>query len=271
LSSSVSVDPVNDDVFFVEAKDPILSIYEPPPVMISSIIQVRDSLTGKAIENAIIEVYDYFEYINDINAKPVLQAQSNDKGRIKAAFEENQSLIILSEAPGYGIQEWIKSASEILRLNFFKPEEIKEDLNAIPTNIKTATISSGAVLSLDNIYYDYNKAEISPGSTEELEILAKIMKDYPVITIILTAHTDARGTEIYNQTLSENRAKAAKDYLLAKGIDGSRISTLGMGESRLRNECADGVECSEEEHQFNRRTEVRIVTAPADLEIRYQK
>lgn len=81
----------------------------------------------------------------------------------------------------------------------------------------------------------------------------------PEMKIQLSAHTDARGNALYNKQLSEQRAKAAKKYLVDKGIAASRIITIGFGESRIRNHCKDGVTCTEDEHLFNRRTEVLIL------------
>ena len=82
--------------------------------------------------------------------------------------------------------------------------------------------------------------------------------DYPSIEIDLVAHTDSRGMSDYNLKLSSERAFSAKAYLVSKGIDGSRIDAIGKGETKLRNECSDGVDCNEEQHQFNSRTEVVI-------------
>ena len=72
------------------------------------------------------------------------------------------------------------------------------------------------------------------------------------------SHTDSRGRDKYNQKLSERRAKATVDYIVSKGIDASRLTYQGYGETRLVNDCADGKKCSEDEHQMNRRTEFTI-------------
>jgi outer membrane protein OmpA-like peptidoglycan-associated protein len=74
----------------------------------------------------------------------------------------------------------------------------------------------------------------------------------------LSTQTDAIGNTLYNQDLSQRRAINAKQYLINKGVEASRIIALGFGESRIRNQCTEGVPCSEEDHQFNRQTEVLV-------------
>ena len=82
------------------------------------------------------------------------------------------------------------------------------------------------------------------------------MNEYPELLIEAGSHTDSRGPGKYNQKLSEKRAKATVDYIVSKGIDASRLTYTGYGETQLVNACADGKKCSEEEHQKNRRTEI---------------
>jgi len=112
---------------------------------------------------------------------------------------------------------------------------------------------------VDNIYYDYDQFEIRPDAAQELNKLVKMLKDNKTVKIELHSHTDTRASSQYNMNLSNKRAKAAVDYLISQGIEASRLSSKGFGKSRLINRCKDGVECSEEEHQQNRRTEF-IVT-----------
>jgi outer membrane protein OmpA-like peptidoglycan-associated protein len=86
------------------------------------------------------------------------------------------------------------------------------------------------------------------------------MNQYKTMEIELVSHTDTRGNSDYNQRLSDQRAVSAKNYLTARGIAEQRIVAKGAGESQVRNQCLDGVPCSEEEHQYNRRTEVKITS-----------
>jgi outer membrane protein OmpA-like peptidoglycan-associated protein/tetratricopeptide (TPR) repeat protein len=113
--------------------------------------------------------------------------------------------------------------------------------------------------TLDNIYYDFDSWVIRPDAERELDILIDFMNSNPEVVIELSSHTDSRGEAAYNQRLSQRRAESAVAYMVSKGISGSRIQAKGYGESQLRNHCKDGINCEEEEHQMNRRTEVRIL------------
>lgn len=117
----------------------------------------------------------------------------------------------------------------------------------------------GDVFQLKNIYYDLGKFFIRPDAAQELNRVTAMLKEYPAMRIELRAHTDSRSKDAYNLRLSENRARAALDYLVSRGIDPTRLVARGYGESELVNGCADGVECNEDEHQQNRRTEFKIV------------
>ncbi|MCC6725257.1 MAG: OmpA family protein [Saprospiraceae bacterium] len=90
--------------------------------------------------------------------------------------------------------------------------------------------------------------------------LLKLMKDRPNIRVEIAAHTDSRGSADANQSLSQARAESVVNYLVGRGIQRSRLVAKGYGESKLKNRCADGVECSESEHAANRRTEFRVLS-----------
>ena len=117
----------------------------------------------------------------------------------------------------------------------------------------------GDIFQVDNIYYDLNKATIRPDAALELDKVAALLKKYPAMNIEMRSHTDSRATASYNKTLSTNRAKAAVAYLKAKGISPKRMIAKGYGESLPLNKCKDGVNCTEEEYQQNRRTEIKVV------------
>jgi outer membrane protein OmpA-like peptidoglycan-associated protein/tetratricopeptide (TPR) repeat protein len=112
---------------------------------------------------------------------------------------------------------------------------------------------------LQNIYYDYNKWDIRKDAEPELNNLFKFMRDNDKLRIELSSHTDSRGTHKYNYGLSRKRAESAVNYLIAKGIAADRFQFIGHGETKLINDCKDGVECSEEKHQQNRRTEFKLI------------
>jgi outer membrane protein OmpA-like peptidoglycan-associated protein len=127
----------------------------------------------------------------------------------------------------------------------------------------------GDVLVLENIYYDFNKSAIRTGDTRELESLAQMMLKYPAMTIELQSHTDARGTDDYNMELATRRGESVRDFLLLRGVSADRVHLKPMGEGQLRNHCKDGVTCTDDEHQKNRRTEIKILTVDPKLEVRF--
>ena len=128
-------------------------------------------------------------------------------------------------------------------------------------------LTEGSTFELKNIYYNFNDATLRPDGKKDLDVLASLMKRYPTMEIELGSHTDSRGSAEYNKNLSQKRADNVVTYLVSKGIDKKRVTAMGYGESKLRNQCADGVKCSEFDHQLNRRTEVKITKAPSDEDI----
>jgi outer membrane protein OmpA-like peptidoglycan-associated protein len=121
-----------------------------------------------------------------------------------------------------------------------------------------AKASKDTLTIIENIYYDYADYHILPAAENTLEKVVKVMQLDPNITIEISSHTDARGPAADNQKLSLKRAQAVVDYLVKRGIDKKRLTSIGYGETKLLNRCADGTECSEEEHAKNRRTEFKI-------------
>ncbi len=120
-------------------------------------------------------------------------------------------------------------------------------------------ISGEGVYEVKNIYYNFNKYNIRADAGVQLDKLVKLMKDNPTINIELHSHTDSQGQDEYNQDLSERRAKSAKAYLVQKGIAVERVGSKGFGESKIINRCKNAVDCTDNEHEENRRTEF-IVT-----------
>jgi len=121
-----------------------------------------------------------------------------------------------------------------------------------------AQFSVGQVITLKNIYYDFDKDNIRGDASVELDHVVNLLRTYPSMEIDLGSHTDARGTTEYNRDLSQRRANEAVKYIISKGIQTYRVTAKGYGESQLTNRCQDNSNCQEWEHQANRRTEVRI-------------
>lgn len=111
-------------------------------------------------------------------------------------------------------------------------------------------------LATENIYYDFNKSFIRTDAAAILDKLVTLLQEHPSATVLLTAHTDARGSDTYNIALSRQRAVKAKEYLLKKGIPSGRIATDFRGKRMLNDNCDP---CNEAQHQSNRRTNIQII------------
>ncbi len=112
----------------------------------------------------------------------------------------------------------------------------------------------GCRLKLEPIYFDFDRYNIRPDAEIELAKILAAMRQYPELVIHIESHTDSRGNDAYNEALSEKRAQSTLEWLVSKGIDRNRLSAKGYGEYQLTNQCSNGVECTEEEHQLNRRS-----------------
>lgn len=115
-------------------------------------------------------------------------------------------------------------------------------------------------LNLNPIYFDFDKSNIRPDAAVELAKIIAVMKEYDDIRLDVRSHTDSRGNDTYNEALSERRNKSTINYIANEGgISRDRLSGRGYGESQLLNECSNGVECTAEQHQLNRRSEFIIM------------
>ncbi len=111
-----------------------------------------------------------------------------------------------------------------------------------------------------NILWDFNSARLNADAKRVIDReLITLLQNKPGITVELASHTDSRGNDAYNKALSQRRADAVKNYIVSQGIDADRIISKGYGETRLVNNCSNGVPCTEAQHQANRRTEFRIL------------
>jgi outer membrane protein OmpA-like peptidoglycan-associated protein/Tol biopolymer transport system component len=149
---------------------------------------------------------------------------------------------------------------------------IKDDYKPYETTIKTPFLTGtvdvpiplericrfpnnlNCILDLQPIYFDFDKSNIRPDAEIELAKILAALKQYDQLKINIESHTDSRGNDNYNLALSERRAQSTLKWLVSKGIDKSRLTAKGFGESRLINHCSNGVKCTAEEHQLNRRS-----------------
>jgi len=142
---------------------------------------------------------------------------------------------------------------------FFASNKIPGESNISPGYKFGDRLEVGQVIELKNIYYDFDQYYIREDAQDDLDKVVTLMKAYPTLIVELSSHTDARASYSYNETLSQNRAEAAVEYITKHGISPHRLKAKGYGENKLRNKCKNGSDCTEEEHQYNRRTEVKIL------------
>jgi outer membrane protein OmpA-like peptidoglycan-associated protein len=136
-----------------------------------------------------------------------------------------------------------------------KPEGMPEVLPEEIVKVRPSTY----VVNIEPIYFELNSSYLNKEAQRELDKVVELMNKYPEMIIESGSHTDSRGIEGYNIWLSTRRAKSTVNYIIENGIDPSRITGKGYGETQLINECSDGVDCTEAQHAKNRRTEFVII------------
>jgi outer membrane protein OmpA-like peptidoglycan-associated protein/tetratricopeptide (TPR) repeat protein len=136
---------------------------------------------------------------------------------------------------------------------------IGNDPNMTPISNVDPNDNDGRVHFLLHIYYDFNQSYVREDAVPELEKLLSTLELNPDLIIEIGSHTDSRGTYRYNNRLSQRRAESIVRWLSKRGIDKSRLVAKGYGERVNVNDCSNNVPCSEEEHQYNRRTEFKVI------------
>ncbi len=244
-----------DSVGFFSSKrngiDQIFTVVEKYEGVVTINGLVVDAETGKPLEGAVVKLIDKDtgEVIEE------LVTGADGKFTMDLAAEKNYR--IESTKDGYLLESYERST---MQQYLDEEEEITLNMRkALVTDPNAAyTLDNDGLFEIPNIFYDLDDYRIRPDAAFELEKIYKLLVDNPKMTIELNSHTDSRAVEGYNMRLSVNRAKAARKFLIRKGIKASRISYKGFGESQLVNECDNDTECSEEKHQENRRTEFII-------------
>lgn len=171
--------------------------------------------------------------------------------------------------------ELLSKTTVALKDPIWTTEDTNEDLiepplashnksNTSPLENFKVGMDLGELLNINIIYFDFDKYDIRPDARIELEKVTAAMLKYPNLTIELSSHTDCRGSKAYNQKLSENRANATAEYLIKHIGNADRVIIKGYGESQPINNCKCetiiDTDCSEEQHQANRRTEFRLLS-----------
>jgi peptidoglycan-associated lipoprotein len=235
----------NEDIYYFRqfTTDSIMEISEKTPIEIVNIplFGTLKSDNGEPIPNANFIIYD-------MNGDTIIETISKADGSFEISVPSAQWIQYKIEKKGY----FPENGSLMPNENIINGK--------IRLDLKLRPLIKDAIFTLENIYYDYDKWDILPESEVELKNLYNILIQYPDMKIELSSHTDARGKDAYNMTLSDKRAHSAVTYLIQLGINKSRITAKGYGETKLTNHCKNGISCTDNEHRKNRRTEVKIVS-----------
>lgn len=243
----------------------IIKAYKSGYLQFSSLFET--GFTNKMIDIEMIEeIVDTFNFsfINDENNQ-LLNDVSFDitEGKPVEIGKSNDNIYFISVLRGNSVK--LRTTEKD-----YLPKEIQIDktitpaifdivLSKKPNYVTTLPTAEGETFILQDILYDYNSFIINDKAKKELNRLADHLKKYPEIKIELSSHTDSRGNDDFNTTLSMKRSDAAKKYLISKGINPVRITAIGFGEKKLKNHCSDSVNCTENEHAENRRTEIKVI------------
>ena len=233
-----------------KGKDDIYSFHEDKPLLFSCQKNikgiVKDAKTKAIIANAKV-------ILSDKVMKEVGKDQSKTDGTF--TFEK----VNCNDSHYYLRGEKEKYETAEVNVTVGKDEVVYEIL----LNPREVAIKKGMdlakVFEIKEIKFDYNKADIRPDAAVELTKIVEVMREYPKMKIDIRSHTDSRGADSYNLKLSDRRAKATLEWIVKQGIDRKRLKAKGYGETRLVNGCSNGVPCTEEEHQENRRSEFIVV------------
>lgn len=228
-----------DNIFFLQEDTEIINAYR---AIISG--NVVEEGSNKPIANAIISLYNE-------KGSEYKSVETDKNGNYRIVANYFNAYQVRAEKENYDSKE---QKSEVRKEEQQIDFQLKRNRLAL---IPGTDISS--VLNIKYILFDFDKSNIRNDARVELEKLITVMEEYPDLKIEIRSHTDSRGSKTYNEQLSERRAQSTKQYLIENAIDKNRLKAEGFGESRLINECEDGVKCSKEKHQQNRRSEFVVL------------
>jgi len=228
--------------------DDIYEFVENEPLMLDCIQEitgtVRDRISNEVLAGATVKIID--EENNEVSS-----TITDSNGNYILELDCSKGNFVRASRDGYVPSE------EYLPISDGKPKIVDFYLER---DLVTGGFGDdlAKLLQLSTIYFDLNKYNIRPDAEIEIQKVIVAMEKYPSLKIKVNSHTDSRGVDAYNLWLSQKRAQSTVDYMVSKGIFSERLKGEGFGETRLVNNCANGVQCSEEQHQLNRRSEFII-------------
>ena len=246
FSSSRASGIGNDDIYSFVRTDKDVGLLTSCAQNITGV--TRDVKTDEILPQATVE-------LRNIANEVVATKTSDNAGRFSFPDVDcATSYIVRASKPTYEPAEAIVNTSNEVGL------VLNRDLYLKPPLRVELGDDLAKTLELNPIYFDYDKFNIRPDAALELEKVIAVMKEYPNLKIDVRSHTDSRAPDAYNMTLSQNRNLSTIRYIVNNGgIANARLTGRGYGETQLTNACGNGIECSEEEHQLNRRSEFIVI------------
>lgn len=244
-----------DDIyFFVEEKAKVFLVK-------GDVVEKRFEKAGDPNSNVVgftaMPSLDVTLQMLDGKGNPVPNSQriikSDNNGKFQFLVETDRTYKISASKQDYFTR------SETASTNDFQKQD--KDTVTAPVRLVLDKIYKNVQVNISNIYYDYNKANIRPDAAKVLDTLVNVLKENPNVKVEIGSHTDSRGKDAYNMRLSQARAQSVVDYLVQHGIDSTLLGAKGYGETQPVNKCTNGVKCTEEEFQANRRTTFKVTSA----------
>ncbi|TYA56715.1 OmpA family protein [Formosa maritima] len=234
-----SINTLKEIGYFSSNRSGVDNIYIAIPIcQVEIIASVTDAKTEALIPGAKV-------VLTDSQNKVITEQISDTKGNASFNVSCNPDYIIKISKDGYD--------SLSIPVTGSKRNELKVNASLNPIN----EIITETEVKLNNIFFEFNKSNITQQGAFELDKLVTIMNDYPDMKILVRSHTDTKGNLEYNLKLSERRAQSTVQYLISKGINKDRLSAEGVGSSNPKIDCQSN--CTEEEDAQNRRSEFLII------------
>ena len=235
-----------------KGRDDIYSFYEEKPLvfdcekMIKGVL--KDSEKNDVIADGVI-------VLSDKTMKEVARQKTKEDGSFAFDKVDCKDLYyyLRAEIGDYVTTEVkvdLNVEGDVFYEFMIKPREIAIDKD----------VDLAKVLNIKEIYFDLDKSDIRPDAAVELAKIVEVMRENPKMKIDIRSHTDSRASDEYNLRLSDRRAKSTLEWIVKQGIERKRLTAKGYGETQLVNGCSNGVPCTEEEHQANRRSEFIIIS-----------
>ena len=207
---------------------------------------ITDIDTKEILPNSKVILYD--DKMNKIS-----ETIASEKGLYSFKIDCNKKYLVRVSKEEY---ETIEKSFEPISINEESKLDFELKRKIFPIEVGT---DLAKVLNISIIYFDLDKWNIRKDAAEDLEKIIAVMNQYPSMTIDIRSHTDSRQSHKYNEQLSDRRAKSTLEFMVKNGINRSRLTAKGYGETQLVNNCSDDVPCSETEHQKNRRSEFIVI------------